>query len=62
MLRKSNALEWLIPVLDSLHPGSRRTLDNRFLAGILIIITGKVIFILLDLLLFKNLEQFLTSS
>ena len=30
MLKKSNALEWLVPVLGSLHPGCRRTLDYRF--------------------------------
>ena len=34
MLKKSNALEWLVPVLGSLHPGCRRTLDYRFLADI----------------------------
>ena len=30
MLKKNNALEWLIPVLGGLHPGCRRTLDYRF--------------------------------
>ncbi len=61
MLKKNNALEWIIPVLGGLHPGCRHTLDYRFLADILIIITGKVIIILIDLW-FKNLEQFLTLS
>ena len=28
MLKKSNALEWLVPVLGGLHPGCCRTLDH----------------------------------
>ena len=34
MLNKSIALEWLVPVLDSLCPGCRSILDHWFLADI----------------------------
>ena len=34
MLNKSIALEWLVPVLDSLCPGCRSRLDHWFLADI----------------------------
>ncbi len=34
MLNKSNAREWLVPVLDSLHPGRHSILDQLFLVDI----------------------------
>jgi hypothetical protein len=54
---------WVVSsVLGILCPGCRCTPVHRFWQTFLIIITGKVIFIIFHLLLFKNLEQLVTLS